>query len=1038
MSRPKSRSQTASYLYENRYLLVLLVVITLVAGISALSNLPRLEDPRIAQRNATIVTLFPGASAQRVEALVSKPIEDELRELSEIKIIESSSRDGVSAVSVELQDWVTEKTNQTIFSKIRDRLAEVEPNLPAGAFAPDFDDQRGAIAFGFIAALSIPNSSDEQIGIQNRLAEELADRLRNMAGTELVRLYGDAEEEILITVEEPKLAALGLDAQLLSQMITEADSKNTAGALQSLDQRILIEVKGELETLQRIARIPVGISGSGAFLYLGDIAHIEKSIQGPPSEVAFTDADNRSILVAARMTPSMRIEQWTATAQTVVTDFEAEFGTALNIETVFNQSVYTDERLGQLSTNLILGICIVMIVVMLSMGWKSSLIVGISLPLAMSGTLFSLTFFGEQIHQMTIFGMIIAIGLLIDNAIVVTDEIRKNVNEREMDRLEALVNAVNHLRVPLLASTLTTILGFMPIFLLPGNVGDFISPIAISVVMALAFSFVLSISIIATIAAIFSKKSKPGKRRWWNEGLRFPALSDVYHKFLTHSLSMPKRVLIATSLLPIAGFILSSNLPNVFFPSADRDHFEINIWLPDDASIHRTEALAREVDKVLNEQAEISKTHWMVGGSTPSVYYNQIMTRDNARTYAHGVVFARSVDQATGLISRTQSMLNERFPEARIVVRPFSQGPPVSSPVAFRIVGQDAAVLRILGEQLRLALEQHPKVTHSYASVVGGTPKLRFDANEEKARIAGFSLNQIATQFRSKLDGDIGGTVLEDLEELPVRLRVSDEARENPNNIASIQFHSPDQDRWVPATALGNFALIPEFAGITRRNGERFNQIDAFLVPEAAPVSVASAVLATLEENGFSLPAGYRLEAGGDADEQSEAVGLLTTYLPVLLILMAATLILSFKSVSLAVLFGVVAILSAGLGFLSLSISGYPIGFNPLVGSAGLIGVAINGSIVVIASIRANTRASEGHLDAIVTETIGCSRHIISTTSTTVTGFIPLLIAGGTFWPPLAVVIAGGVGFSVILSLGFTPAAYIFLRQINAVKGVSA
>ena len=189
MSRPKSSSQTASYLYENRYLLVLLVVITLVAGISALSNLPRLEDPRIAQRNATIVTLFPGASAQRVEALVSKPIEDELRELSEIKIIESSSRDGVSAVSVELQDWVTEKTNQTIFSKIRDRLAEVEPNLPAGAFAPDFDDQRGAIAFGFIAALSIPNSSDEQIGIQNRLAEELADRLRNMAGTELVRLY---------------------------------------------------------------------------------------------------------------------------------------------------------------------------------------------------------------------------------------------------------------------------------------------------------------------------------------------------------------------------------------------------------------------------------------------------------------------------------------------------------------------------------------------------------------------------------------------------------------------------------------------------------------------------------------------------------------------------------------------------------------------------------------------------------------------------------------------------------------------------------
>ncbi len=1021
-------------MFHNRYLLVLIIIIVLVGGLSALINLPRLEDPRITLRNPTVITFFPGASSERVESLVTKPIEDELRELYEIKEIESTSRDGASVIAIELQDWTDASNNEQIFSKIRDRLDDAARTFPPGVLPPDFDDKRGASAFTLIVAISAQQDQTDQLGILNRLAEELADRLRNVTGTEIVRLYGEPQEEITVEVAEDQLSALGLNNAQLAQLIASADSKNAAGALRAEGRSVFIEVEGELETLNRIASIPVGQTQTGGILYLGDIANITKSIQDPPIEIAFTDADNRSIFVAARMTDKLRVDHWTVSANAVLTQFEEEFGPSADIQTIFEQNAYTNQRLGELSFNLAMGVMVVMLVVLVSMGWKPSLIVGLALPLAMAGAVFSLSFFGEEIHQMSIFGMIIAIGLLIDNAIVMTDEVRKNIRKRQMTPVMALSKAVAHLKIPLFASTLTTILGFMPVFLLPGNIGDFVSPIAISVVMALVFSFFLSLTVIATLAAIFTKKKASGPQSWWRSGVHNKVLDGRYRHLLRGALLKPRRAVAIALILPVIGFGLASQLPNVFFPSADRDHFEVQVWMPEDASIARTSALVRDIALVIRAQDHTERTHWLVGGSTPSVYYNQIKNKDNYAAYAQGIVFAESAPKANRLIPQLQNILDERFPEARIIVRAFAQGPPVSSPVAFRVVGTNAQTLRVLGERVRLELEQHPDVTHSFASMEGGKQKFWLEADEDKARLAGLTLNDVAMQFQAQLEGMTGGTVLEDLEELPVRVRAPNETRSDLARIASLRINSPVLDDWIPASALGDIVLKPETTVITRRDGERINQVEAFLHPGAAPISVARDVQKALGEEGFALPAGYRLEVAGDADAQKEALGLLMTYLPVLLVLMVSTLILSFKSVALAGVIGAVAALSGGLGFLSLAISGFPIGFNPLIGTAGLVGVAINGSIVVLAAIRANPNASAGDIDEILHETMGCARHILSTTFTTVAGFMPLLISGGTFWPPLAIVIAGGVGFSVILSLYFTPAVYALISRAKEEK----
>ncbi len=300
--------------------------------------------------------------------------------------------------------------------------------------------------------------------------------------------------------------------------------------------------------------------------------------------------------------------------------------------------------------------------------------------------------------------------------------------------------------------------------------------------------------------------------------------------------------------------------------------------------------------------------------------------------------------------------------------------------------------------------------------------------NEDEARLAGSSLNEISNQMHNNLEGQTGGSVLEDIEELPVRIRFDNHLRGSIRNIASFNLAGNDstsENVWVPVEAVGEFAIRPELSGITHRNGERVNNILAYTRPGVLTLDLTREILSRLDAEKFSMPPGYRLSVAGDSEEQQHAMVSLKTYLPVLLVLMAATLVLSFQSFILAGFVILIAIMSIGLGLLSLWISQYPIGFNPSLGLLGLIGIAINGSIVVLAAIHSNPKASDGRIAAIVEETMLTSRHIISTTLTTVAGFIPLLFfSGGEFWPPLAVVIAGGVAFSIVLSLFFTPALY--------------
>ncbi|MEM8816034.1 MAG: efflux RND transporter permease subunit [Pseudomonadota bacterium] len=1027
--------------FRNAHLLVLAVLVIALAGASALNNLPRIEDPRITTRNALIITTLPGASAERVEALVTKKLEEELREVEEIKDIVATSRANISVISIELEDAITSATNEQAFSRVRDRLAEAEAELPPGAGKPSFDDERGASAFSVLVGIAAAPGSQVSMGMLTRLGEELADRLRGVPGAERVKVYGDTEEEITVTLDRGELAAQGLSARNVGARIAAADPKNAAGALRGADRDLFLEVAGELDSVARIRDLVVREGSEGRQLRLGDVATVEKRWREPPDSYAYLNGQ-RIVFVASASAESVRIDRWQRQADVVLEQFQAGLDEGIVVDVLYRQNEYTEERLSSLSNNLLLGAAVVMLVVFFGLGWRAALIVGAALPLSASATLFGLTFFDQQIHQMSIFGMIIAIGLLIDNAIVVTDEIQKRLARGEARRA-AVAASVGHLFVPLLASTVTTILGFMPIFLLPGNAGDFVSPIAISVVLALIASFLISMTIIAALAGRLIKRGEGGRRdgteqapAWWQRGVRFPNFNRRCEQWLTTAFKRPLTTAAASLLLPVCGFVLAGTLGLQFFPPADRDQFEIEVWMQEDSSLARTRATALDIEAAVREFEGVEQVSWLIGGSHPQIYYNRIMKQDSNAAYAHAMVKAASADAAERIVVDLQTLLDNRFPEAQIIVAPFAQGPPVDAPVGFRISGPSLSVLAEKGEELRRVMYETESVTHTRTSQ-SSRAKLKYAAAQSDAERVGLTLDDIAFQMQGNLEGFTGGSVREDLEDLPVRIRYADDVRGSLADIASMPLLAGNE--WVPADTLGAMRVEPESASITRRNGERVNVVHGWVRPGALPIEVTTDILANLDASGFNLPPGYTLRLEGDSDAQQEAVGNLMTYLPILVMLMVTTLVLSFGSGSAAAVVGLVAFLSAGLGMLSLWLGGYNLGFNPLLGTAGLIGIAINGSIVVLAALRADHSASGGDVSAVVAITMQEARHVLATTATTIGGFLPLLIfTGGEFWPPLAVVIAGGVGFAVTLSLLLTPALFTLLSRRRRRESVPA
>ncbi len=1018
--------------YRNRRLLILLMALIAVAGLSSFYILPRMEDPVLTKRSALVQTRFPGADATRVESLVSERIEEELREIDEIKELRSISRSGMSTITIELRDDVYEVDE--VWSRIRDKIDDARVEFPSGAKEPDFEEM-DVKAYALIVALVWDNPNPVNYAVLRRSAKQLEDRLRAVSGTEDIDTFGDPDEEILVEIQPDRVATLGLSVEQIAQQVEASDAKLTAGLLRGQKSDLLIDVDSELDSLARIARTPVQFGSEGHSVQLGDIATIHKGVAQPLSSLVVADG-KPAVTLGMFVRDNMRIDHWSQEAKNVIREFEQSLADDVQVQMLFDQNRYVEARLSGLIWNLLFGGLAVIVVIVFMMGWRNALVIGTALPLSAFMVLAGLRMLDIPIHQMSVTGLIIALGLLIDNAIVVVDEVRSKLHAR-MAPEDAVISTVRHLAVPLLGSTLTTALAFAPIALMPGPAGEFVGSIAISVILAICSSFFLAMTVIPAIAALFADPEEdPETGHWWQVGFSHAGLRNAYSKSLDFLFSKPLLGVGLGCILPISGFIVAGSLPEQFFPPADRDQINIELELSAHASLAETRETIAAIREVVLEHPQVRGIEWFLGESAPQFYYNIIAKRENSSNFAQALVQLNSAHGGRQLIHELQQELDRKVPHSRVLVRQLEQGPPFDAPIEVRLFGPDLHQLSQSGDELRTILSKTPDVLHHKAELADPLPKLTLKIDEEQARLAGLDHAEISRQLNAALEGTLGGSILEETEELPVRIRVPHDRRGSLENIASLQLISskktPDgQAQYVPLTAIADVKMSSEIAAISHFNGERMNEVQAYIKAGVLPAKVLADFQKRLQQAGYELPPGYRLEWGGEASKRDDAVGNLMANVGVLMVLMVATLVLSFSSFRVAGLVGAVGILSIGLGLGMLWLFGFPFGFMAIVGSMGLAGVAINDAIVVLAELRANPQARKGDRVVVRDVVLRSTRHVVATSLTTVAGFIPLVLAGGGFWPPLAITIAGGVGGATLLALYFIPSAYILVMCRN-------
>jgi multidrug efflux pump subunit AcrB len=439
---------------------------------------------------------------------------------------------------------------------------------------------------------------------------------------------------------------------------------------------------------------------------------------------------------------------------------------------------------------------------------------------------------------------------------------------------------------------------------------------------------------------------------------------------------------------------------------------------------------------------EIESVTWVIGRSAPPFYYNIAADRDGAPGFAHGLVRTASAEATETILPELQRRLPALAPEAQVLVRGLVQGPPVNAPVELRIVGPDIAVLREEGARLRALVAGQDAVTLARTSIAEGAPKLVLDVDEVEARRLGLSLADVAGQMEAALVGLTGGTLVEGTEALPVRVRLADATRADPAAIRDMALipagadpqAGAGQHQGVPLSAIAEVRLEPGEGTITRRNGERANTVQAFLLRDVLPEEALSDIRTEIEAQGVALPPGYRLEIGGDSDARSSTLTNLLAPLGLIVTLSIAVVVMTFRSFRLAAVALVVGGLSAGLSMLALAIFQYPFGITGIIGLIGSIGVSINAALIIMTALQEDRAASAGEPEAMVGVVMNSSRHIVSTTITTFGGFLPLILAGGGFWPPFAMAVAGGVLLSTVVSFWFTPAAFqlVYARRARS------
>ena len=1010
-------------LFDRPRIFGLLLTFIFLAGLFSLNTLPRQENPELSQRWSTIQVVYPGASPNRIESQILEPLEAKLREVFEFDEIISFASQGFSTTVLAIKDEVPPSLIEQVWSETQDKIDQASFLLP-----PDVKPQlirSSGPPITLLYALTWNGEGETPLILMSRVAEDLRQTLAYVSGSDRSHVYGAADEEVLVEIDNAKLSALGLTFQEVFQVLSGLDTKKPIGQISQNGKELLVKAGDNLTNISQVANLPIKVFNDYEIIRLGDIATLSKNPRDPPEELTLFNGE-RSVLVNISGAFSQRVDLYVNNVEELVDEFKDQLPSEISLEKIYDESFYFKEKFNTLYTSILFAILFVVGISYFLLGFKSALIVGSIIPLTIFLVLFGCKLLGLPLHQTSMTGIIIALGLLIDNAIIVVEDFkyRRNLGH---SREQASYETFQHLWIPLAAATATTALSFFPIAVGAGPSGEFTGGMAKTVILSITSSLFLALYVVPVLLNSLDKIKFFEKEIFGGNGYSNEKLLHRYRAVLTWSYEVPKRGIMIAMILPALGFISFPFLKADFFPELDRNMFKVLVELPPSSNVESSEKAVLKLRDSIAQSGIVQDDIWFIGRRLPRILYNVIGGDSalGANNLAQGVYISNSYKEMKKALPELAKRLTSENPGLKIIVDKFDSGPPVDAAVEYSIDGPDLNILRALGKKLELIVRDAPGVFLTKSDLAGGATNLEFAFNEFNLALGSMSGDFFINELAIASEGVVVGAMLDGNKELPIKIRGL-----STDPIESTQFLSmPSKEGLDYSSNYGEFEVTNQANFISRDAGKRQNQVSGWIWPDLLPSQTEKFLADRLEIFKADLPPGYIFEVGGEAEARGQSQSNIFSSAILFFVLIIIALVAALNSFRQAGLILSVALWCTGLAFLGLTIGQANFGFIGLVGAIGLAGLSINDSIVVLSHIKEANARSPITKEELVEVIIRSTRHVITTSATTIGGFLPLILTS-IFFQPLAWAMAGGVIGSAIIALFYIPACYAISKKL--------
>ena len=1008
------------------------ILVILVSGLGAYQSMSRAEDPGFIIRTALVTTAFPGASPERVEQLVTDKLEKAIQEIPQIDFVSSQSRPGLSVVFVNIKERY--KNMRPIWDNLRRKVDRMREQMPSGVIGPTVNDEFGDV-FGTLVAITGDGYTYAEL---KQIADDTRNELLLIEEIAKVDIIGAQEERVFVEYNNARLSELGLSPAQLQSILEARNIIFPGGQVFTADEQILLEPSGNFDSVEELARTVIKIPGYSSLVYLGDVATIRRSYIDPPKTKA-TYQGTPALVLAISMREGGNIITLGDAIRNKVNRFQQVYPIGVDFDIIYFQPKFVEDKVNDFVSNLLQAVGIVILVMLLFLGFRTGLVVASLIPMAILMAFMVMGMLDIGLDQMSLAALIIALGLLVDNAIVMSESIMVQMEEGK-SAMDAAIASAAELRTPLLTSSLTTAAAFLAIYLAKSAVGEYTAPIFMVVTITLLCSWILALTMTPLLCTLFIKiKPKSREEEYQSAFYRF------YRTSLLMLLRRPILTIVSTLVLFFASLQLTAYIPAIFFPPNDKAVMHAELKYPVGTPIEKTESMVQAVEHFISENmiAEFDAggelirhgvLDWasFIGSGAPR-FYLSLNQEPESPEYCYMLINVTDRDRMdSDFTPKLKDFIQQHFPDVSATVGPLALGPPVTAPVQVRVSGKEMDKLFDLVDHVKARLDSMSGATNIDDDWGMRTKKLLVKINQPRAQRAGLTSQDIAISLQTVLSGIATTDYREGDQVIPVVLRSVAADRKDIGKLESHNIYAQQTGRTVPLKQVADIEIAFEPAKIFRRDRLRNATISAQVLPGFNAIEIANKMKVWLDQESKTWPIGYKYELGGELESSGEAQASIMATLPTVALIIILLLVGQFDSfrrpaiILLTIPLGMIGVL------VGLAITQEPLGFMAFLGLISLSGIVINNAIVLIDRIKIEIE-DNGHPPAHAVIEAGQRRlrPILLTTATTIGGLLPLWLGGGALFSSMAVAILFGLLFATLLTLGFVPVLYSLLFRIK-------